>query len=64
MNTSIIDKVVSQVFIEKALQDFYCQGGTCNGWERNVVDQPTAVKKIITNGADRIAAGLGIGNVI
>jgi len=62
MNSSIIDKVVSQVFIEKALQEFYCQGGTCYGWERNVVDQPTAVKKIITNGAERITAGLGIGN--
>lgn len=60
MNTSIIDKVVSEVFIEKALQNFYCTGGTCAGWERNVVDQPTAVKNIITNGAERIAAGIGV----
>jgi len=60
MNSSIIDKVVSQVFIEKALQDFYCHGETCAGWERNIIDQPLAVKNIIKNGADRIAAGLGI----
>jgi deoxyribose-phosphate aldolase len=61
MDTPMIDKVVSQVFIEKALHDFYCHGGTCNGWERNVVDQPSAVKNIIDNGAERIAAGLGVG---
>jgi len=60
MNSSIIDKVVSEVFIEKSLQNFYCTGGTCAGWERNVVDQPTAVKNIITNGAERIAAGIGV----
>ncbi|KAF0151487.1 MAG: deoxyribose-phosphate aldolase [Ignavibacteria bacterium] len=60
MNSSIIDKVVSEVFIEKALQNFYCTGATCAGWERNVVDQPTAVKNIITNGAERIAAGIGV----
>lgn len=64
MSTSLIDKVVSQVLIEKSLQDFYCHGGTCVGWERNVVDQPTAVKNIIKNGADRIAAGIGIGQEI
>ncbi len=62
MNKSSIDKIVSQVFTEKALHDFYCVGNTCTGWERNVVDQPTAVKNIIENGADRIAAGLGIGD--
>jgi deoxyribose-phosphate aldolase len=62
MDTPLIDKVVSQVFIEKALHDFYCHGGTCNGWERNVVDQPGAVKNIISNGAERIAAGIGVGN--
>ncbi len=49
MDTPMIDKVVSQVFIEKALHDFYCHGGTCNGWERNVVVQPSAVKKIIAD---------------
>ena len=61
MASPSIDKVVSQVFIEKALQDFYCTGGSCIGWERNVVDQPGSVKKIISNGADRIAAGIGVG---
>ncbi len=62
MESPQIDKIVSQVFIEKALRDFYCAGGSCIGWERNVVDQPAAVKNIIENGADRIAAGLGVGN--
>ena len=61
MDSSLIEKVVSQVFIEKSLQDFYCHGGTCAGWERNIVDQPQAVKTIINNGADRIAAGIGVG---
>lgn len=60
----MIDKIVSQVFTEKALHEFYCVGNTCTGWERNVVDQPTAVKKIINNGADRIAAGIGVGSEI
>lgn len=61
MKSSLIDKIVSQVFIEKSLHDFYKVGETCAGWERNIVDQPEAVKNIINNGADRIAAGLGIG---
>ncbi len=61
MQNSTIDKIVSQVFTEKALRDFYKVEETCAGWERNVVDQPTAVKNIIKNGADRIAAGLGVG---
>ncbi|GBD91657.1 deoxyribose-phosphate aldolase [bacterium BMS3Abin04] len=61
MNTSSIDKIVSQVFTEKALRDYYKVGETCNGWERNVVDQPAAVKNIIENGAERIAAGIGVG---
>ena len=64
MNTSLIDKIVSQVFIEKSLHDFYKVGETCAGWERNVIDQPEAVKNIINNGADRIAAGLGVGDVL
>lgn len=62
MSDNLVDKVVSQVFTEKALHDFYCVGSTCNGWERNVVDQPQAVKEIINNGAQRIAAGPGIGD--
>ncbi len=56
-----LDKIVSEVLTEKALRDFYCTEDTCAGWERNVVDQPLAVKEIIDNGAERIAAGLGIG---
>ncbi len=56
-----LDKIVSEVFTEKALRDFYCVEDTCAGWERNVIDQPLAVKEIIENGAERIAAGLGVG---
>ena len=61
MNKAQIDRIVSQVFTEKALRDFYCVGNTCAGWERNVVDQPTAVKNILNQGADRISAGPGVG---
>jgi len=64
MTNPIIDKIVTQVFTEKALHDFYCVGETCKGWERNVIDQPNIVKKIINNGAERISAGLGIGDKI
>ena len=61
MKEIVIDKIVNQVFTEKALHDFYCVGDTCKGWERNIVDQPLAVKKIVENGAERISAGKGIG---
>ena len=61
MKEITIDKIVNQVFTEKALHDFYCVGDTCKGWERNIVDQPNAVKKIVENGAERISAGKGIG---
>ena len=61
MKEITIDKIVNQVFTEKALHDFYCVGDTCKGWERNIVDQPIAVKKIVENGAERISAGKGIG---
>lgn len=64
MKSSVIEKVVQQVFTEKALHDFYRVEETCAGWERNVIDQPEAVKHIINNGAERIAAGLGIGDKI
>ncbi len=64
MKEILIDKIVKQVFTEKALHDFYCVGDTCKGWERNVVDQPVAVQKIINNGAERISAGKGIGTEI
>ncbi len=61
MNKVDIDKVVHEVFTEKALHELYCKSNSCAGWERNVIDQPTAVKNIINNGADRIAAGIGVG---
>ncbi|AFN75142.1 deoxyribose-phosphate aldolase [Melioribacter roseus P3M-2] len=64
MESNLLDKIISQVLVEKSLQEFYCKGGTCEGWERNVVDQPIAVKNIIDNGADRIAAGMGVGDEI
>ncbi len=59
-----IDEIISQVITEKALRDFYCVGDTCAGWEHNVVEQPEAVKEIIRNGAERISAGLGVGDQI
>ncbi len=62
MTIKSLDKIVTEVLTEKALRDFYCTEETCAGWERNVVDQPLAVKEIIENGAERIAAGLGIGD--
>jgi deoxyribose-phosphate aldolase len=61
MDDTVIDKVVSQAFTELALHKFYSTSENCSGWERNVVDQPETVKKIINNGAERIAAGPGIG---
>jgi len=64
MDNKTIDRVVSQVFTEKALHDFYCKGNTCVGWETNVVDQPEAVNNIVKKGADRIAAGYGVGNIL
>lgn len=62
MKNSQIEKIVSQVFMEKALRDFYCVGETCTGWEKNVINQPVAVRNIIDQGAERITAGAGIGN--
>ncbi len=61
MSNSLIDRVVSDVFTERALHDFYCTDDSCRGWERNIIEQPMAVKTIIENGAERIAAGIGIG---
>ncbi len=61
MDNSKISRVISQVFLEKSLRDFYSQADSCKGWETNIVTQPQAVKNIIKNGADRISAGLGIG---
>ena len=62
MDSSKIERIVSQVFLEKSLRDFYCQGDTCKGWETNVITQPNAVKNIVNVGAERISAGLGVGN--
>ena len=62
MDPAQVDKIVAQVFTEKALHQFYKVGETCKGWERNIIDQPETVKKIISNGADRIAAGIGTGD--
>lgn len=64
MDSSLIDRVVSQVFIEKALKDFYCEGDSCKGWETNVITQPQTVKKIVEVGAERISAGIGVGDSI
>lgn len=61
MDNSSIDRIISQMFIEKALRDFYKDEKSCAGWEKSVISQPVAVKNIIDNGAERIAAGLGIG---
>ncbi len=64
MKDQNINRVVSQVLLEKALRDFYCHGDSCRGWETNVITQPAAVKNIMKSGADRIAAGIGVGEKI
>lgn len=61
MDKKFIDTDVSKEFLEKTFLDFYRKGESCNGWETNVVTQPTAVKNIVETGAARIAAGLGVG---
>ena len=62
MDSLKIERIVSQVFLEKSLRDFYCQGDTCKGWETNVITQPNAIKNIVNVGAERISAGLGVGD--
>jgi len=62
MKSVNVDKIVSQVFLEKSLLDFYKTEETCKGWETNVIHQPEAVKNIVHVGADRISAGLGVGD--
>lgn len=57
-----IEKIVNQVFIEKSLHNFYCSLDSCKGWEKNILEQPKAVKNIINSGAERIAAGIGVGS--
>lgn len=53
-----------QELLEKTLREFYCKDESCKGWETNVVTQPKAVQNIVQNGAERIAAGPGIGNIL
>ncbi len=64
MANESVNRIISQVFLEKSLRDFYCKNDTCKGWETNVVTQPVAVNNIIKNGAERITASLGIGGGI
>ncbi len=64
MNHKISDEDVSSEFLEKVLSDFYCYGDSCRGWETNVITQPKTVNNIVKVGAERIAAGKGVGNSI
>jgi len=51
-----------QELLEKTLREFYCKVESCKGWETNVITQPKAVQNIVQVGAERIAAGLGVGD--
>lgn len=62
MANDTIQRIVNNVLLEKSLRDFYCTDESCKGWETNVITQPQTVKKIVEHGADRIAAGLGVGD--
>jgi len=62
MDHNIGKEDVSIEFLEKTLRDFYRKEESCRGWETNVVTQPKAVNNIVTVGAERIAAGIGVGN--
>lgn len=53
-----------QELLEKTMRDFYCKDESCRGWETNVVTQPKAVQNIVQFGAERIAAGPGIGDIL
>jgi len=64
MKYKIGDEDVSKEFLEKTLRDFYSKEESCRGWETNVVTQPKAVNNIVTVGASRIAAGMGVGKEI
>jgi deoxyribose-phosphate aldolase len=61
MKHKISDEDVSKEFLEKTLRDFYLKEESCRGWETNVVTQQKAVNNIVTVGASRIAAGMGVG---
>jgi deoxyribose-phosphate aldolase len=64
MKPEISTEEVSQEFLEKTLTDFYCKTESCKGWETNVITQPKAVNNIVTVGAERISAGMGVGQVL
>ncbi len=64
MNYQISNTDVSQEFLEKTLRDFYSREESCKGWETNVITQPKSVKNIMGVGAERIAAGLGVGEAL
>jgi len=64
MNNSDTKKLNAEELLEKTLREFYCKGDSCKGWETNVVTQPDAVNNLVNSGADRIAAGLGIGDIL
>ncbi len=53
-----------QELLEKTMREFYCKNESCKGWETNVVTQPKAVQNIVQFGAERIAAGPGIGDIL
>lgn len=57
-------KLNAEELLEKTLREFYCKGDSCKGWETNVATQPNAVTNIVNSGADRISAGLGIGDIL
>jgi len=64
MEHRITDLDVSKEFLEKTLRDFYCREESCKGWETNVVTQPKTIKNIVGVGAERIAAGMGVGEAL
>jgi len=61
MKHKMFDEDVSKEFLEKTLRDFYSKEESCRGWETNVITQRKAVNNIVTVGASRIAAGMGVG---
>lgn len=61
MSYTASDKLKAEELLEKTLREFYCKEESCKGWETNVVAQPKAVNNIVSVGAERIAAGPGVG---
>ena len=64
MNYPSNSKIDPQELLEKTILEFYCKDESCKGWETNVVTQPKTVQRIVQNGAERIAAGPGIGDIL